>query len=204
MTIYDVTIWTDGSNDRAGHGGAAAVCIAQNGKMHIETYCQMTGATNQMMELMGAIIGLKRCWWNVDLEASALKRSRKRVLIYSDSAYLTNCFIQGWIPNWRRNGWRKSDSAIVKNRELWETLEALVLMYKEVTFVLIKGHAGNKNNELADHHAGLARISMVGRDMNVRRLIAGGRVDEIALDARPQASSRPRKRGGRSSRRRKV
>jgi ribonuclease HI len=199
---YDVVIWTDGSNDKAGHGGAAAVCIARSGKMHIETYGQMTEATNQKMELMGAIIGLKRCWWNADPKASALKRSRKRVLIYSDSAYLTNCFIQGWIPNWRRKGWRNGEGNPVANQELWETLDALVSLYKEVKFVHVKGHAGNKNNELADQHAGLARISMVGRDENAKRLVAEGRADELAPDARSQASSRPRKRRASGRRRR--
>lgn len=202
MPRYDVTIWTDGSNDRAGHGGAAAVCISNSGKTHIETYGQMTGATNQKMELMGAVIGLRRVWWNVDPLVSARTRSQKRVLIYSDSAYLTNCFIQGWIPTWRRKGWKNSGGEDVKNRELWETLEALVISYKDVKFIHVKGHAGNKNNELADHHAGLARIAMLSRDRNVQALIAAGRVDEIAPDALAESSSHPRKRGSRRRQRR--
>lgn len=201
MNKYDVSIWTDGSNDKAGHGGAAAICLTRKGRVEIVTYGQMTNATNQKMELMGAVIGLKRLWWNADPLVSARTRRSKRVLIYSDSAYLTNCFIEGWIEGWRRRGWRKSDGGEVKNREIWETLEALVIQYKEVKFVHVKGHAGNKNNELADHHAGLARISMVGRDENARRLIAEGRTDELAPDTLVQASSRPRQRGRRGRRR---
>jgi ribonuclease HI len=194
---YDVTIWTDGSNDKEGHGGAAAVCFSRSGKRHIETYGEMRGATNQTMELMGAIIGLRRCWYDPDPLVSGRKRGSKRVLIFSDSAYLTNCFIQGWIPTWRKRGWRKGDGNPVKNRELWETLEALVILYKEVKFVHIRGHMGNANNELADHHANLARISMVGRDRNVQRLVAEGRIDEVAPDSRPPVRKERSKRRAR-------
>jgi ribonuclease HI len=193
MNDYDVTIWTDGSNDSDGHGGAAAVCIARNGKRQIVTHAEMSGATNQTMELMGAIIGLRRCWWDSDPIASGKKRRSKRVLIYSDSAYLTNCFIQGWIEGWRKRDWRRYDGKPVKNQALWETLESLVIMYKEVKFVHVKGHSGNKNNELADYHAGLARVSMVGRDKNVQRLVVAGRVDEVAPDSRPKQKPRRRR-----------
>lgn len=197
---YDVTIWTDGSAWE-GFGGAAAVCVSQSGKRHIETYAEMKGATNQTMELMGAIIGLRRCWYDPDPLASGRKRRSKRVLIYSDSAYLTNCFIQGWIPNWRRRGWRKADGKPVANRALWETLDTLVIMYKEVKFIHIRGHSGNKNNELADHHAGLARVSMVGRARNVQRLVDAGRIDEIAPDSRPPVRrTRKRRHASRGSR----
>lgn len=202
MNKYDVIVWTDGSNDKAGHGGAAAICISKNGKMLKVTHGQMTGATNQKMELMGAIIALKRLWWNADPVVSARTRGSKRVLIYSDSAYLTNCFIEGWIEGWRRKNWRKYDGEEVKNREFWETLEALVIQYLEVKFVLIKGHAGNRNNELADYHAGLARVAMVGRDANVQRLVREGRSSEVASDTLAEASLRPRKPRRRGNRRR--
>lgn len=191
---YDVTIWTDGSNDKHGHGGAAAVCVSKDGKRHIETYAEMRGATNQTMELMGAIIGLRRCWYDPDPIVSERKRRSKRVLVYSDSAYLTNCFIDGWIEGWRRRGWRKSDGKPVKNRALWETLEALVITYKEVKFIHIRGHSGNVNNELADKQAGLARISMVSRDKNVQMLIEAGRIDEVSPDSRPAIRKARRRR----------
>jgi ribonuclease HI len=189
----DVSIWTDGSNDKQGHGGAAAVCVAANGKRHIETYGEMSGATNQTMELMAAIIGLKRLWWDADPLKAARKRSKKTIVIYSDSAYLVNCFNDDWIASWVQRSWRKGDGKPVANRALWETLEALVVEYKVVKFVLIKGHAGNVNNELADRHANMARVAMVGREQNVKRLVRAGRIDEVAPDSRPQRRSGPRR-----------
>jgi ribonuclease HI len=201
-TNYDVTIWTDGSNDKEGHGGCAAVCVAKSGKRHIETWGVMEGATNQTMELMAAIIGLRRCWWDLDPLVSGRKRRSKRVLIYSDSAYLTNCFIQEWIPNWRRRGWRKGDGKPVANRWFWETLESLVIDFKEVKFVHIKGHAGNVNNELADREANKARVSMAARELNSRWFFETGRKDELAPDAREFAEKHSRKRPKRRPRRR--
>lgn len=120
------------------------------------------------MELMGAIIGLNRLWWRADKFESAKIRKRKVLVVYSDSAYLVNCFLQGWIPNWRRRDWRKADGKPVANREFWETLENLVEQYKEVRFVHVKGHNGTANNELADQQAVLARESMRGRAMNAK------------------------------------
>lgn len=36
------------------------------------------------------------------------------VKLYSDSAYVVNCFKQGWIFNWRKNGWKNASKEPVK------------------------------------------------------------------------------------------
>lgn len=153
----------------------------------IYTHGELDGSTNQTMELQAAILGLSRCWYDPDPIKAGNKRRSKRVLIYSDSAYLTNCFIQGWIPKWRNKDWKNSEGKPVANRPMWETLDSLVSLYKEVKFVHVKGHAGNRLNELADHHAGLARISMAARAVNIQHLVEEGRIDEIAMNDRPYA-----------------
>lgn len=141
----DVLIWTDGSADQDGHGGAAAILLNPvTGR--IRELCQgfETDATNQRMEMFGAILGL-----------SALRHSCE-VALYSDSAYLINCFNEGWIERWRANGWRNSKKGAVANRELWETLEALAANH-DVEWRKVKGHSGHAMNERADMKAGFAR-----------------------------------------------
>lgn len=102
--------------------------------------------TNQRMELMAAIGAF-----------TALKRTRRwKVKVYSDSAYLVNCFNQGWYIKWRSNGWLNYRNKPVANRELWETLESLVVLF-DVEFEHVKGHAGNSINERVDRLASEAR-----------------------------------------------
>lgn len=169
MKDYDAVIWTDGSCSKDGCGGAAAVLVSKKGKRLVVHNGSPAPTTNQRMELWAAIIGLNQLWWRGDRFESARIRRTKRVLLYSDSAYLTNCFIQQWIPTWRARGWKKADGKPVKNQEFWETLENFVEQFREVVFIHVKGHAGNSNNELADHHAVLARTSMQARAINVER-----------------------------------
>ena len=40
------------------------------------------------------------------------------VKLYSDSAYVVNCFNQGWIYNWMKKGWKTANNEPVKNKEL--------------------------------------------------------------------------------------
>jgi ribonuclease HI len=98
------------------------------------------------MELMAAIGAL-----------AALKRTRCwKVKIYSDSAYLVNCFKQQWYLKWQANGWMNYRNKPVANRELWETLESLVVLF-DVEFEHVKGHAGHPINERVDRLASEAR-----------------------------------------------
>jgi ribonuclease HI len=61
------------------------------------------------MELTAPIQGLR-----------SLGARRRRVDIYSDSAYVINCFRDKWYERWRKNGWVNSQKKPVENRDLWE------------------------------------------------------------------------------------
>lgn len=131
-----VTLYTDGAcSGNPGKGGWGAVLI------YGELEKQMSGVseetTNNQMELTAVIEGLK-----------ALKEPCE-VLVYSDSAYVVNAFNNNWIEGWQNNNWRNSKKDPVKNRELWEELIALTEKHK-VTFNKVKGHAGDKYNEICD------------------------------------------------------
>ena len=91
----NIILYTDGAcSGNPGPGGWGAVLIF-NG---IEK--ELSGAnpntTNNVMEITAVIEGLK-----------ALKRPCN-VNIYSDSAYVVNCFEKDWINNWIKNNWVNS------------------------------------------------------------------------------------------------
>ena len=107
--------------------------------------------TNQRMELSAVI------------EAVAVHSGP--VEIVSDSTYVVNCFRDRWWDGWRRRGWKNSKNEPVANRDLWEPLIALLIDDRpgEVTFRWVKGHAGDRMNELVDGLANSAARSGVGR-----------------------------------------
>lgn len=85
--------------------------------------------TNNRMEMMAVIEALK-----------ILKTKDLYLEIYSDSAYLVNCFRERWYDKWRLNGWTNASKKPVENRDLWEELLPLVESFQKVEFLKIKGH----------------------------------------------------------------
>ena len=135
----NIILYTDGAcSGNPGPGGWGAVLIF-NG---IEK--ELSGAnpntTNNVMEITAVIEGLK-----------ALKRPCN-VNIYSDSAYVVNCFEKNWINNWIKNNWVNSKKKPVKNKELWLELYNLTKIHK-VTFNKVKGHSNVKYNNRCDELA---------------------------------------------------
>lgn len=89
------------------------------------------------MELMAAIQALQ-----------ALK-CPCRVRLHSDSAYLVNAFLQGWIDRWQVNGWVNSKNQPVENQDLWEALLKLSNTH-DIEWVKVKGHADDQLNNRCD------------------------------------------------------
>ena len=90
-----VTIYTDGAcSGNPGPGGWGAIVIDDGHEIELSGGEATT--TNQRMELTAPIEGLR-----------ALP-GRRAVAIYSDSAYVINCFRDKWYERWRQNGWRNS------------------------------------------------------------------------------------------------
>lgn len=90
---------------------------------------------------MAALAGLK-----------ALKEPCE-VTIYSDSKYLVNALNQGWMEGWKRNGWaKKKKSEVLKNVDLWKEVDAAIQGHT-IHWKWVKGHAGNKYNEICDELA---------------------------------------------------
>ena len=126
------------AQETPGPGGWGAVLIYGENKKEISGGNKNT--TNNIMEITAVIEALK-----------CLKNECKAT-VYSDSAYVVNCFNQGWIYNWKKNNWKTSTKGPVKNKELWEELYILVKKYN-VEFIKVKGHSDNELNNRCDELA---------------------------------------------------
>ena len=133
-----VEIFTDGAcRGNPGPGGWAALLRFADKEKLIKG--AEADTTNNRMELMAAIEGL-----------SALKKSSD-VSLTTDSQYVRQGITQ-WINGWKRNGWRTASRQPVKNKDLWQQLDA-VLADHTVTWHWVKGHSGHAENEQADQAA---------------------------------------------------
>ncbi len=145
--IGTVTIYTDGAcSGNPGPGGWAAILIEDGRERELSG--GETSTTNQRMELTGPIEALR-----------SLTGRRRKVAIYSDSAYVVNCFRDRWYVRWRQNGWRNVQKKPVENRDLWETLIALAEEH-DVSWHKVVAHSGHPLNERADRlaRAAIARL----------------------------------------------
>ena len=134
-----VIIYTDGAcSGNPGPGGWGSILMMGENRKEISGGKKDT--TNNVMELTAVIEALK-----------LLKRPCK-VDLYSDSAYVVNAFLQGWIYNWVKKGWKTSGKEPVKNKEIWQELYDLTKIHK-VNFIKIKGHSDNKYNNRCDELA---------------------------------------------------
>ena len=134
-----VVIYTDGAcSGNPGPGGWGSILMYKGNKKEI--FGNKENTTNNVMELTAVIEGLKLLKFPCEVD------------LYSDSAYVVNCFNQGWIYNWKKNNWKTSTKGPVKNKELWEELYTLVKKYK-VEFVKVKGHSDNELNNRCDELA---------------------------------------------------
>jgi len=134
------TIFTDGARDGAGFGGWA--WVADTGE---HDSGGLTNTSNNAMELTAVIRALAD-----DRFADAPVR------IVTDSAYVSNCFLEAWHETWRDNGWRNGKKKPVANRELWEELLAFVESRRpgcEVTWFHIRGH-GRRASDPGEYQRG--------------------------------------------------
>lgn len=145
-----ISVYTDGSasnsvpiEHRIG-GFAALVLIGEEERLVSGSSISLT---SQQAELMAVILALLTIY-DEDLALNA------EVVVYSDSAYIVNCFLDKWWEMWKINGFSS-----IKNSEYWLVLLDLVFERgMKVRFKKVKGHSGDKFNELVDKAARKARL----------------------------------------------
>jgi ribonuclease HI len=133
--MKEVQLYTDGAcRGNPGRGGWGAILVY--GKYEKEMSGGERETTNNRMELLAAISGLE-----------ALKEPCL-VTLYSDSKYVVDAFLEGWVDSWRAHGWKRGRDEL-KNPDLWQRLFDLTQRH-EVKFVWVKGHDGHAYNERCD------------------------------------------------------
>lgn len=70
-------------------------------------------------------------------------------VVYSDSAYCVNTF-NTWMFSWAKKGWLKSNNQPPENLDLIQTYYDLYQEGYRIDLRKIKGHSGQKGNEIAD------------------------------------------------------
>ena len=134
--MKQVTVYTDGAcSGNPGPGGWGAILEYKGIEKELSGGEKDT--TNNRMELTGVISAL-----------SAL-REACAVDLYTDSKYVCDAVVKGWVYGWKKKGWIKSDKKPALNVDLWEQLLPL-LSYHEVTWHWVKGHAENEKNNRCD------------------------------------------------------
>lgn len=130
-----VIIYTDGAaKGNPGNGGYGTVMISGKLRKEISQGFQLT--TNNRMELLAVIAGLEN-----------LKSSQETVTVYSDSKYVVDAVNKKWLFGWEKKNFNKK-----KNPDLW--IRFLISYRKHlVTFIWIKGHNDNLENERCDYLA---------------------------------------------------
>ena len=137
----EVILYTDGAcSGNPGVGGWGLVLMFKDstGTVHKREESGAEGSTtNNRMEISAVIHGLN------------LLKTPCSVTVYSDSSYVCNAIMQGWLDSWQKNGWKNSKKEAVKNPDLWQEYLALSFIH-DIKFVHVKGHADNEYNNRCD------------------------------------------------------
>lgn len=131
----NVEIFTDGSClGNPGPGGYGTLLRYKGHEKELSQGYKLT--TNNRMELLAAIIGLE-----------SLKEPC-HVILTTDSQYVKQG-IESWLANWKKRGWKTASKQAVKNKDLWQRLDAANAKH-QVEWRWVKGHAGHTENERVD------------------------------------------------------
>lgn len=108
-------------------------------------------STNNRMEIMGAIYGIS---FALELIEVGMLKDIIELSLFSDSQYLCDSIVKGWLNKWSKGGWVTSTQKPVKNKDLWEAIIVILekLNTKGIKLIVnhIPGHQGFEFNERAD------------------------------------------------------
>ena len=127
-----IIIYTDGAaKGNPGNGGYGIVMMSGGHRKELSQGFKLT--TNNRMELLAVIIALEE-----------IKKENSEIILYSDSKYVVDAVVRNWVFGWEKKNFNKK-----KNPDLWIRFLKIYRKHK-VSFVWIKGHADNKENERCD------------------------------------------------------
>ena len=123
-----IEIYTDGAYSSSRNQGGWAFVVVQDNKIIHKDYEGLLNTTNNRMEIMGMFKALE--WVKQNSIPLPIK-------IYTDSMYVIGTLTLNW--------------KMKKNIDLWEIL--IPLVNKDIEYLHVKGHDGNKFNEECDKWA---------------------------------------------------
>lgn len=134
LNKHDVHIYTDGAaKGNPGPGGYGVVMELVGSTYKKEFYEGFRHTTNNRMELLAVIVGLEK-----------LTKPGMSVLVTSDSKYVVDSVVKGWVFGWEKKGFTGK-----KNPDLWSRFLKVYRQHK-VDFKWIKGHNNHQQNERCD------------------------------------------------------
>lgn len=142
-----IEFYTDGSCTGNGkdvnEGGFGIVSVKDN--KCIDAYAKRSSNTTNNREELKAILRV--------MLAEGVKPYDEFMtyipIVYSDSAYCVNTF-NDWMFRWANNNWIKSDGKTPENLDLIQAYYGHYMKGYRIDLRKVKGHAGNKWNEIAD------------------------------------------------------
>ena len=139
MYKKEVILYSDGACCvNPGRGGYGAILKYKTVEKVMSKGFELT--TNNRMELLGVIEPLE-----------ALKEPC-RVKVFSDSQYVVHAFTKGWLQNWIKNDWKKTNRKPALNIDLWKRFLPLLEKH-DIHFNWVRGHNNNPDNERCDQIA---------------------------------------------------
>ena len=152
-----ITIHADGAcSGNPGPGGWGATVLVDTGSSRQTTLLQGGSAmtTNNIMELTAARAALEHIQKTF---GEGLKGAQ--ITLRLDSEYVLKG-MRDWLPGWKRKGWRTGKGQEVKNKEIWMAIDAVEQKLKvlvKISFVHVRGHSGDPENDRVDAIAVEAR-----------------------------------------------
>lgn len=143
----NINIYCDGAclSNGAENGGIGGWAFLAFDADDFKEFIRLTGnesnTTNNRMELTAIARALQ---WTTQLNVTDTVFT-----IFSDSAYVMNCFLQKWYVNWQNNNWQTSKCMPVLNQDLWEEIIPF-FENPRYSFKKVKGHSDNPFNNIVD------------------------------------------------------
>lgn len=132
-----IEIYTDGAYSSSRDMGGFAFVVLENKEKIYSYFFNEPNTTNNRMEITAV---LKALYW-----LKEVGKLDEDIIIYTDSMYV----IGSMTKNWKRN----------KNVDLFTELDNIYKQFKTIVFMHVKGHSGDKYNELCDKLAVIASQS---------------------------------------------
>lgn len=136
----EVHLYTDGAaKGNPGPGGYGVILELAGQSYRKEFYEGFRLTTNNRMELLAVIVGLEK-----------LRKPMTKVLVISDSKYVIDSVVKGWVFGWEKKGFIGK-----KNPDLWMRFLKIYRQH-QVAFKWVKGHNNHPQNERCDQLAVMA------------------------------------------------